>query len=149
MSVADDDLLRIRFSLVARFQRDVHAPVVQGASAAADRHGDARDIGIGEDDRTELFLNALHLSEGHILTGFGDGGEEAGILLRKEPFGNNYKQVSGQRDGGEEDAQGGEPPTHHQVQSASIGTKKCIETALAELIDAPVLSFLGMRLEET
>ena len=46
-------------------------PVLRGAAAAADRHRDAGDIGIGLHDRAELFLAPLHVGKGNILIGLG------------------------------------------------------------------------------
>ncbi len=63
-----DDLLRRGVALVARLQRDEHAAVVAAApAAAADRHGDRGDVGIGLHDLAELLLMALHVGEGNVL----------------------------------------------------------------------------------
>ena len=91
-----DDLLGAGIALVARLQRDVHAPGIEGAAAAADEHGDAGDGGIGLHDPAEFLLMPLHVREGNVLRRFRSRGEQPVILLREKSLGDDHEQIDRQ-----------------------------------------------------
>ncbi len=120
-----DDLLRRGIALVSRLQRDVHAAGVQRASAAADEHRDARDIGIGLHDLAKLLLMVLHVCERNVLRRLRRGRYQAVILLREKPLWNDDEQINRQTECRKEDDQGRQPPTQHQIEAAFIGVQQC------------------------
>ena len=72
------------FAFAARLQRDEEVAVVAGPAAAADRHGDRRDVGIGLHDLAERLLVPLHVGKGDVLIRFRGRGDQAVVLLREE-----------------------------------------------------------------
>ena len=133
-----DDLLRGRLALVARLQRDEHVAVVAGPAAAADIHGDGRDIRVGHHDLAEFLLMPLHVGEGNILAGLGCRGDQADVLLREEAFRDDHEQIDRQSERREEDHQRREFPAQRQIEAALIGAKHGVERAFAPLVEAAV-----------
>ena len=60
---------------------------------------------------------------------FGEADDQSGILLGKEPLGNDDIQIAGESDGSEHDHQGHEPVPQRDLEAALIGADQAVEAA--------------------
>ena len=136
---------------LVRLQRNEHASLVQrggrppGADAGTER-GDSR---VFRHD-VEQGLHAVgHRRVGDVLRPFGEADDQSGILLRKEPLGDDDIEIAGETDGSEHDHQGEEPVPQGDLETALIGSDQAVETALDRPVEPSVaacrLSLLSRR----
>ena len=147
-SQSRNNLLCTHVAFIARLQRDEHASVVESVAAAADRHSDTGDRWIFLNDRSDLGLKARHFLERNVLSAFGNPGDQANVLLRKEALRDDDEKVAGQRDGGEKHAQCGEAPSQHEIETPLVAAQHGVEEFFTELVEFAVLGVSGMRLQK-
>ena len=86
---AGNDLIGMHLTLAERFERDEHASVVDGRSAAATANERANGVHrlIGQNNSRHLILHLCHCRKRHVLRRIGAAHHDAGILLREKAFG--------------------------------------------------------------
>ena len=76
--------------------------------------------------------------ERDVLAGLGRAEQNAGVLLRKEPFGNDDEQIAGRDHRADEGEQRGEAVAQHEIDAALVAVGERNEALLAEVIEPPV-----------
>ena len=76
--------------------------------------------GIPHDGIEQGLLALGHGLEGDILCRLRLGDDQSGILLRKKALGNDYVEISGDRDGDEHDKQRDELMSQHDLEACLI-----------------------------
>ena len=144
-----DHVKRVDVAVVARLERDEHAAVVLGriADANSKAHRHRVDGGIGHDDVSDLLLQAIHVVERDVLSGLGRPKENAGVLLRKEPFGNDDEKVAGRDHRGDERKQSREAVAEHEIDSPPIAAGQSVKALFAQVIE-PAMMLLVAALEK-
>ena len=79
-------------------------PLLSGLPAPPIEHRHVIDGRILQHDRAERLLMAHHVGEGNVLRGFGDAGDQAGVLLREEALRDDHEEIDREAERREEDA---------------------------------------------
>ncbi len=86
--------------------------------------------------------------ERDVLSGLGRSEQNAGVLLRKESFGNDDEQIAGGDHRADEGDERGEAVAQHEIDAALVAGGEGDEAFLAQFIDAAV-PLLIAALEKT
>ena len=90
------------------------------AAARTDRRGEAGDVRIPGDDGGKRLLLFHHAGERNVLCGLGDAGDQAGILLREEAFGDRDIEKHGGADRQQQHAEHKRLVAKHPFKAAVI-----------------------------
>src|SRR5882762_9532346 len=141
------DYLVDRVTLVCGLELNVDAAVVHRVAAAAGSHrgSDCVDGWIPHDGILHSLLAFQHGLEGNILRRLGLADNQSGVLLGKETLGNDYVQITGQRDGAEHHHQRDELMPQHDLEACLIEVEHAIEAAFGHAVKPSVLLALGLE----
>ena len=117
------------------------------ADARPKPHRNCIDGRIGHHDPPDFLLQAIHDWKGNVLPGFRRSIKNAGVLLRKESFGNDDEQIAGGDHCADEGEQRGEAVAQHEIDAALVAVGERNEAFLAEVIE-PAVPLLVVALEK-
>ncbi len=132
-----------------RFKIDQDPAAVERGvgSIHADKGGKTFDVGILEDCAGQQLLAFRHRRVGNGLRRLGDCLNDAGILKRKEPLGNDDVEHAGQDEGAERDHKDEGLAVEHPVEHAGVDFDEPVECFAAVALKR-VLSGPGFRPEQ-
>ena len=142
---AGDDLKCVGVPLIQRLERDEHAAVVlrRIADSRAEPHRHRVDRRIGHHDLAGLFLQLVHLGERNVLPCLGRPEQDARVLLRKEAFGNDRKEIPGRDHRCDEGHERREAVAEHEIDAAPIRAGQSVKALFAQLVDPSVPLFVA------
>jgi len=130
---APDDLAGSQLAFAMRLEIDEESPEIERDVGAvdADEGGEADDVLVLQDRVGELLLALRHGGERCDLRGLGDALDDAGVLDREEPLGDDDIEVAGQDEGPQGDDEREHLVVEHDAQRAAIEAHQSLEEAPA------------------
>ena len=132
-----NNVARGELTLILGFEIDQKSAAVQGWVFAVDpnERADVFDRRIPQDGFRELALEAGHRPEGHILRGFRNRHDHAGVLHREKAFGNHDIERDGQAKRGDRDKKRQRLMRQHDIERSPILFDQAVERALRHEIE--------------
>ena len=101
------------------------------------------------DDRAGLLLQLVHGRERDVLAGLGRAEQDAGVLLREEPLGDDREEIDGRRKGRKERHQRREPVAQDEVHAALVAASERQRTPALTHVEEPAVVLLVVAFEQS